>query len=457
MKDSRRNLFTLRAFFREYLDLEKEQANKTEVDQYIREGIEYKGSRLWILILSILIASLGLNVNAIYVIIGAMLISPMMGPIMGVGMSLGINDFELMKHSLKSYVITTLFSVVTSTVYFLISPITVAPSEFIFQTSPSFYNVLIALFGGLAGFIALSTTKKGTVLVGVAIVTALMPPLCTAGYGLSSGNLVVFLGALYLYFIDSVFICFATFLGVRMLHFTKKEFINKKQERNVRKYMFIVIILSMIPTIYLTTGIIHTAIFNARANRFVTEQFNFRGTSVMYNKCMYDHNGAQLIQVVLVGKEISQSSIEQVRAKLPDYQLENTELEVLQGMKHDEITTGHIRGMINDVYRRTPAPRDSTTKISAMSVADLELNKFIPNKQRSAELVPEVEVLFPSVIDFTVGRMYQSAANGTQQVDTLYMAFVKTDNPKKIESGKLSAWLQARLGIKKNINVIINK
>lgn len=331
MKDSRRNLFTLRAFLREYLNLQKGRENQSEVVEYISDSIEYKGSQLWILIFAILIASLGLNVNAIYAIVGAMLIAPMMGPIMGVGMSLGMNDFDLMKRSLKSYLITTLFSVGTSTIYFLISPITVAPSDFIFQTSPTIYNVMIALFGGLAGFIALSTSKKGTVLVGVAIVTALIPPLCTAGYGLSSGNFVIFLGALYLYFIDSICICFATFLGVRMLHYPKKEFVNKKQEWKVRKYMFLVVILSLIPTLYLTVGIIRTAIFNARANRFVTEQFNFRGSSVLYNKCSYNRDGRKVIQVVIVGKELPSTSIEQVRAKLPEYKLEQTELDVMQG------------------------------------------------------------------------------------------------------------------------------
>src|SRR5574344_90707 len=346
MKDSRRNYLTFRAFLKEYFDMQKEKENQSEVIEFIRNGIEYKGARLWILLISIVIASVGLNVNAIYVIIGAMLISPMMGPLMGIGLSLGMSDFKLMKRSLKSYLMTTLFSLVTSTIYFIISPISVVPSDFIFQTSPTFYNVMIAFAGGLAGFIALSTTKKGTVLVGVAIVTALIPPLCAAGYGLSSHNFIVFLGALYLYFIDSLFICVATFIGTRWFNYPKKEFVSKRQERRVRRYMYLVAFVSLCPAVYLTVGIIDTAIFNAHANRFVNEQFNFKGSNVIYNKCLNNPDGEKVIQVVLAGKELSSSAIEQVRAKLPEYQLSDVELEVLQGIKSGGISPSHIHGMM---------------------------------------------------------------------------------------------------------------
>ena len=182
----------------------------------MRKGVEFKGANLWILIFAIFMASLGLNVNSTAVIIGAMLISPLMGPIMGVGLSVGLNDFELMKRSLKSFLITTLFSVTTATIFFLVSPVAEGQSELLARTSPTIYDVFIALMGGLAGVTALSTKEKGNVIPGVAIATALMPPLCTAGYGLATGNLIYFLGAFYLYFINSVFISLATFLGVRV-------------------------------------------------------------------------------------------------------------------------------------------------------------------------------------------------------------------------------------------------
>ena len=223
MKIDRRNVHAVRAFIREYLDLRKDKDDEAKTVDSIRKGVEFKGANLWILIFAVFMASFGLNVNSTAVIIGAMLISPLMGPIMGVGMSVGLNDFELMKRSLKSFFITTGFCVLTSTIYFLFTPIAEAQSELLARTSPSIYDVFIALMGGLAGIVALSTTEKGNVIPGVAIATALMPPLCTAGYGLASGNLVYFLGAFYLYFINSVFISLATFLGIRILHFKRKD------------------------------------------------------------------------------------------------------------------------------------------------------------------------------------------------------------------------------------------
>ena len=245
MKTDERNKFAIKSFLGEYLDLRKDKDNELATVDSIRKGVEFKGANLWILIFAIFMASLGLNVNSTAVIIGAMLISPLMGPIMGVGLSVGLNDFELMKRSLKSFLITTAFSVTTATIFFLLAPIAGSQSELLARTSPTIYDVFIALFGGLAGVVALSTKEKGNVIPGVAIATALMPPLCTAGYGLASGNLIYFLGAFYLYFINSVFISLATFLGVRVMHFQRKEFVDKTREKTVRKYIVLIVVLTM--------------------------------------------------------------------------------------------------------------------------------------------------------------------------------------------------------------------
>ncbi len=210
LKNDLKNVPYIKQFFGEYLDLRKDKDNEALIVESIRNGVEFKGTNLWILIFAIFIASLGLNVNSTAVIIGAMLISPLMGPIMGVGLAIGQNDFELLKRSLKSYLVATVFSVITSTIYFSLTPLDEVQSELLARTSPTIYDVLIALCGGLAGIIALSTKEKGNVIPGVAIATALMPPLCTAGFGLATGNLLYFLGAFYLYFINSVFISLAT-------------------------------------------------------------------------------------------------------------------------------------------------------------------------------------------------------------------------------------------------------
>ena len=200
-----------------HFDLRQEKEDEQETIDSLKKGVEFRGTNLWVLIFAIFLASLGLNTNSTAVIIGAMLISPLMGPIMGFGLGLGIADFELVKRSLRNYLTATLFSVVTATIYFLISPISEAQSELLARTSPTIYDVLIAFFGGLAGIVAGSTKSKGNVIPGVAIATALMPPLCTAGFGLATGHLSYFLGAFYLYFINTVFISLSTYIVVRVL------------------------------------------------------------------------------------------------------------------------------------------------------------------------------------------------------------------------------------------------
>ena len=317
MKADNRNIFAVKAFLREYLDLRKDKDNELATVDSIRKGVEFKGANLWILIFAIFMASLGLNVNSTAVIIGAMLISPLMGPIMGVGLSVGLNDFELMKRSLKSLLISTAFSVTTATIFFLLTPITEAQSELLARTSPTIYDVFIALFGGLAGVVALSTKEKGNVIPGVAIATALMPPLCTAGYGLASGNLIYFLGAFYLYFINSVFISLATFIGVRLMHFQRKEFVDKNREKKVRQYIVFIVILTMCPAIYLTMGIIRSTFFETAANRFVSEQLNFDNTQVLNKKNHYEGDSCE-IRVVLIGPEVPEASIAIARSKKKD-------------------------------------------------------------------------------------------------------------------------------------------
>ena len=323
MKTDERNKFAIKSFLGEYLDLKKDKDNELETVDSIRKGVEFKGANLWILIFAIFMASLGLNVNSTAVIIGAMLISPLMGPIMGVGLSVGLNDFELMKRSLKSFLITTAFSVTTATIFFLFTPIAEAQSDLLARTSPTIYDVFIALFGGLAGVVALSTKEKGNVIPGVAIATALMPPLCTAGYGLASGNLVYFLGAFYLYFINSVFISLATFIGVRVMHFQRKEFVDKAREKMVRKYIILIVVLTMCPAVYLTFGIIKS----------------------------YEHKD---IRVVLIGPEVPDASISIARSKLKEYKLEETKLTVLQGMNNEAVDVSSIRAMVmEDFYKNS--------------------------------------------------------------------------------------------------------
>lgn len=217
-----------------FFDLHKGEEDKRIVLENVRTSISFTGSNLWILMAAVFIASIGLNVNSTAVIIGAMLISPLMGPIVGAGFSLGIFDFHLLRKSLKNLLIATVASLLVSTIYFFLSPFKEAQSELLARTSPNIYDVLIAFFGGLVGVIAITRVEKGNPIPGVAIATALMPPLCTAGYGLATGNFKFFFGALFLYTINCVFIGIATFFIVKYLKYPPVNFVNKKKKRKFR-------------------------------------------------------------------------------------------------------------------------------------------------------------------------------------------------------------------------------
>ncbi len=264
----------IKDFFIRNFDVRQDKEDELETIEFIKKGIEFKGTNLWVLIFATFVASLGLNTNSTAVIIGAMLISPLMGPIMGFGLGLGISDFELIKRAFRNFVMAILFSVITSTVFFLISPISEAQNELLARTQPTVYDVLIAFFGGLAGIVASSTKSKGNVIPGVAIATALMPPLCTAGFGLATGNLYYFFGAFYLFFINTVFISLSTFLVVRILKYPKKVFLDKKTEKKVTRYVGVIVFFTIVPSLFLSYNLIRTSYFNERVRTFVAEELN---------------------------------------------------------------------------------------------------------------------------------------------------------------------------------------
>lgn len=445
MKADKRNLFAIKTFVGEYLDLKKDKENELETISSIRKGVEFKGANLWILIFAIFMASLGLNVNSTAVIIGAMLISPLMGPVMGIGLSVGLNDFELMKRSLKSLLITTMFSVVTATIFFLFNPIAEAQSELLARTSPTIYDVFIALFGGLAGVVALSTKEKGNVIPGVAIATALMPPLCTAGYGLASGNLIYFLGAFYLYFINTVFISLATFIGVRVMRFQRKEFVDKKREKSVRKYIILIVILTMCPAIYLTVDIIRSTFYESAANKFITEQLNFENTQVIDRKISYEHKE---LRVILLGPEVSEELIGIARDKLKDYKLENTKLVVLQGMNNEAVDISSIRAMVmEDFYKNSEQRLQEQQK----KIGELEksLEQYKSYNELGRTLVPELKVLYPSISSLSIAHSLETRVD-SMKTDTVTLAVMKfIKQPSVADKTKINEWLKARIGTEK--------
>ena len=443
MKTDERNKFAIKSFLGEYLDLKKDKDNEMETVDSIRKGVEFKGANLWILIFAIFMASLGLNVNSTAVIIGAMLISPLMGPIMGVGLSVGLNDFELMKRSLKSYLVATLFSVTTATIYFAFTPLDEVQSELLARTSPTIYDVFIALVGGLAGIVALATKEKGNVIPGVAIATALMPPLCTAGFGLATGNLLYFLGAFYLYFINSVFISLATYIGVRVMHFQRKQFVDKAREKLVKRYIIWITVGTMCPAVYLTYNIVRETFYQTSASHFITEELQFPDSQILSREVSYDKRE---IKVVLIGKEVSKEQIAAAQHRLPDYNLAKTNLVVFQGMGDgNAVDISNIKSMVMEDFYRNSEKRLKEQE-AAIDTLHKQLADFSGSDWLGKQLGQEIKVLFPEIKTLSVSKSLRLSVDSSR-VDTLTYAIIDCQRvPDQKSKEKIVKWLKAKTG-----------
>ncbi len=343
----------IRRFLYDRFSLQDDKADEKEIVESIRKGIEFKGTNLWTLIFAIFIASIGLNVNSTAVIIGAMLISPIMGPIMGVGLGVAISDFGLIRRASKNLAIAAFISICVSTFYFWVTPLHDAQSELLSRTTPSIWDVFIAFFGGLAGIVAGTRREKSNVIPGVAIATALMPPLCTAGYGLATGHFYFFLGAIYLFFINSVFICLATFILVRYLHFHKTQFETPELKKRMTRYIWIAVIATSLPSIYLAYRIVRKSIFESNAETFVRNEVNFPNTFVV-NKIFKTDDGNRAIDLLLIGEELSAAAIDSLKQKMRNYSLEGAKLEVHQGLNaRQKIDFAAVKAsIVADVMRK---------------------------------------------------------------------------------------------------------
>lgn len=438
-------LISIKNYIKEFFDLRKSKENEELTVESIRHGVIFKGTNLWVLIFAIFIASLGLNVNSTAVIIGAMLISPLMGPIMGFGLSVGISDFELLKQSFKSYLLTTFISVVTSTLYFSLTPLNEVQSELLARTSPTIYDVLIALFGGLAGIIAVSTKEKGNVIPGAAIATALMPPLCTAGFGLATGNIFYFLGAFYLYFINSVFISLATFLGVRFMHFKRKDFVDKQREQMVRRYIVALVLVTMCPAFYLTYGIVKSTFYEASANSFIAKEFDFEHTQVISRKISYDEKE---IRVVLVGNELTQPEIDKVHNSLKHYKLEDTKLIIVQGMNSDNLDMGMLKAQVMEDFYKNSEERLQEQQEEILRLRR-ELRSYSTYHQLNQQIAPELKVLYPQVESVSLSQMEVITVDSMHK-DTLIMVLMGLkEEMNTAQMQQMKEWLKTRTGAKK--------
>ena len=445
MINNKKKPLTWEQRFKRLIHFGHDKAPETEIVQSISEGVEFHGARLWILVLAVFVASLGLNTNSAAVIIGAMLISPLMGPIIGMGFGVGIYDFELFKRSARNYIITTTFSVATACLYFLISPLDEAQSELLARTSPTIYDVCIALCGGLAGIIALSSRSQraGNVIPGVAIATALMPPLCTVGYGIALGNWVFAAGAFYLYLINTVFIALSTFLGAAfILKLNKKKQVDKSKEKQVRRIISAIALLTIIPSIYLTFDIIKKTVYEQNIREFVQTEFTFKHSQVLNYTSDYQ---SKRLRIMMVGEPIDTTGINFLTDRMHNYHIQDTKLEIVQS--GSRINEKEILSLVNNMYDKKISNQNQSEK--RIHELEMILSSYKMEDGKALSLYPELNALCPEVNTITWLRGKTAFKNEGEVADSSsHMILVTTDSALPSETiTTLTNWLKQRTGI----------
>lgn len=414
----------------------KEKEDYESVKTTIGNGVVFRGTNLWVLIFAIFVASLGLNVNSTAVIIGAMLISPLMGPIMGIGLGMGINDISLLRKAIYNFLIATGVALSTSTFFFLLSPLSDAHSEILSRTSPNIYDVLIAFFGGLAGILATSSRNKGNVIPGVAIATALMPPLCTAGYGLATLQLSFFFGAFYLFIINTVFIALATFIIVRLLHFPLKDLHSERSEKRAKRIVWFIVLLTLLPSIYFGFDIVQQNRFTKNANHFIDNEAHFTNDYLLNKKI---DAKTKNITLVFGGKEIAPEEIKQLKLRLKNYQLDSSALEVKQGFAY--LSDNKNNEPDEQFKQLTTALK---VKEKQLQLAQLKLDSILNQQKLSVQVYAELKVQYPKLKSAVIEPSI--TINDSLMQKNIYLVLL--DMPakmRKAEKNKIENWLKIRL------------
>ncbi|MDO3425565.1 DUF389 domain-containing protein [Chryseobacterium sp. APV1] len=418
----------------DFLNLHTGEENPKLVLENVTNNISFRGSNLWILACAILIASVGLNVNSTAVIIGAMLISPLMGPIVGAGFALATFNFGLLKKSLKNLLIATFVSLAVSAIYFYLSPFKEVQSELLARTAPTIYDVLIAFFGGIVGAISITRVEKGNPIPGVAIATALMPPLCTVGFGIATGNFSFVAGAFYLYTINCFFICISTFLIIKLLKYQAVQTADKTVEKRIRYGISILIVVMIVPSCYLAYNLLNEKKYSQNVEKFINSEFSKNGYTVIYKKVDY-HSNPKSIELAFLTKKFDSAEIKKLNNSLKDFGISNTKLSIKQN------TSDLKSEILNEINLQKTTFSEKDLQIKELK------NELGEYKMDNPELNKEIQILFPEVKEFAVGRLQNFYTKDSLSVETAFL--YKTDA--KIDEDKLKAWLQNKLKVNKVI------
>lgn len=423
--------------FKQILNLHVGEDDREKTLETVSKNISFKGSNLWILACAIIVASVGLNVNSTAVIIGAMLISPLMGPIVGAGFALGIYDFILLKRSFQNLLTATLVSLAASAIYFFISPFKEVQSELLARTAPNIYDILIAFFGGIVGAISITRVEKGNPIPGVAIATALMPPLCTAGYGIATAQWQYFLGAFYLYCINCVFIGIATFVIVKYLRYPAKKQIDEKQQKQVRVIITIVITVMLLPSAYLAYALYREQQFKKNTDLFIEHEFTDKGYAVVYKRSEIVATKKRL-ELAFLQKKFSKKEIAALNKKIKNNEyLNGTELIIRQD------TTDRFSALKGDILNEIHS-NENEIHLRDSRINQLEA-KIAATDRDNYQIFNETKELFPQVKSISVidNAKFNMAKDSTFTVTTI--AFESDEALKAEDLKKLKKWLRQRL------------
>ena len=427
----------LKTLIRETINLNG-HIDTAAAERSIRNNIEFKGPNAWILAVAVIIASVGLNVNSIPVVIGAMLISPLMGPIFGLGLGLGVSDIQLMKSSGKNLLVMVSISLVVAFLYFLITPLSLSnPTELLARTSPTFYDVLIALFGGFAGILEQCRKDKGTVFSGVAIATALMPPLCTAGYGLACGEFSYFLGALYLFVINCTFIMLATYAGVKYFRFRPTEFQDEKIGKRTKRLTTTLIIIFIIPSIWSAVMLIRQNNFEVNAVSFA-EHRNTYGKSILYDYKI-DHNDNTSLTLFFTGETLSERDKDELYSVAAEYDIEKEQIQIRDYSMEEKSGMDAFK----DIYEK----KESIISAKEQEIVLLknELDRIKSNELEYDNLSKEIFSIKSSVTDVTITKGHSFNRDSNADNEIIFVSVSSADSIATSELDELREWLKVRL------------
>ncbi len=449
-------LGSLIKFLKETFDL-REKTDKETTQQMIIEDVPFKGHTAWILVCSILVASVGLNANSAPVIIGAMLISPLMGPILGIGLSIAINDIDTLRRALVNFVVMVVLSVLTAFLFFKIFPLREESSELLARTAPDIRDVLIAFFGGLALIIA--RTKKGTiasVIFGVAIATALMPPLCTAGFGLAIGNYGYFWGAMYLFTINTIFIALATYLMLKLLRFRMVRYANSIRRKRIAQIVSLTALLVMIPALWTFYNVFQESLYMKEARTFVDKVVRQtelpKGGVFLYNLTEYNYkrDTTSSIELFFMGDDAVPDHVEATweNAKNSDYgKLKNTILRIEDGTANEAFEQMNY---LQELYDSKKIELE--TKESQIKVLEKEVSRLMAVASKSFPIdmwAREARINYPDLDE--MGYYYFiKARSGSLDTIPVFTITWKTDADTLLiqeSMNKIRQWLEVKTNI----------